>query len=410
VFGASGAPVYQALAVTSTDGPALPEGGLVGRLVFLNSDVTGCSGVITQLNVQLKAARAAADGLHPIVLLERSEASEPGACSFEDKVLAVQDAGAMAAVVFDNVAEGPVQMVYADPVDVAIPAAFISYQDGMALLAAMASCHGGEPVSLLAPSLDDGNGTPGRAAAARFEVVSFSAGYLLLFACLLPVAAVGAARLVKRRESVEAAFAVVARDPAMAAQVASQLDPKHLPLPLARGPQPRAQDADEPGAGGGAGWASARRFLSLALAIYVVEMLFFAAVVDADGRVAAEDPSVPAATAFGINCAINALLGAALLTAAHRCVRSLCCCGDPQPAGAAAAEDEGAGFPGAAARAAREAEEKKQPLIKAPKGEKRRKPVQAELSVAEYVELPSPGYGYTPPAFTTQVHAQDQYA
>ena len=382
----------------------------MGRLVYLNSDVTGCSGVATQLNVLLKTARAAEDGLHPIVLLERSVAEDPNACSFEDKVLAVQDAGAMAAVVFDNVDEGPVQMVYAHPASVDIPAAFVSFQDGMTLLEAMANCHGGEPVALLAPSH---NGElAGEGATARFEFVSFTTGYLLLFACLLPVAAVSAARHLKRRQDIEAAYAVVQRDPTMAAQVASQLDPKHLPLPAAWDqksgqPPPEAESNDK------SSWASVRRFLSLAIMIYVLEMLFVAAVVDKDGAVAAEDPSVPAAALYGVNCVINALLGAAFVMAVEKCVRCLCCCDKNDGNGAeTSAAEGGTNYPGAASRAAREAEVKQQAKVQSSKGEKRYKPVQAELSVAEYVELAPPGpNGYTPPTFflgaaTTEVNAQ----
>jgi len=381
----------------------------MGRLVYLNSDVTGCSGVATQLNVLLKTARAAEDGLHPIVLLERSVADDANACSFEDKVVAVQDAGAMAAVIFDNVDEGPVQMVYAHPASVDIPAAFVSFQDGMTLLEAMASSHGGEPIALLAPGH---NGElSGGAATARFEFVSFTTGYLLLFACLLPVAAASAARLLKRRQDIEAAYAVVKRDPAMSAQVASQLDPKHLPLPAAWDqrsgqPPPEVESNDK------SSWAPVRRFLSLAITIYVLEMLFVAAVVDKDGAVAAEDPSVPAAALYGVNCTINALLGAALLMAAEKCVRWLCCCDKKDDDAEVSVQEGGANYPGAASRAAREAELKTQEKEQPSKAEKRYKPVQAELSVAEYVELAPPGpNGYTPPTFflgaaTTEVNAQ----
>jgi hypothetical protein len=72
--------------------------------------------------------------MRPIVLMERSDANSPGGCTFEEKIEAVQSAGAVAAVIFDSVQEGPVSMVFENADHLTIPSAFISYEAGLDLM------------------------------------------------------------------------------------------------------------------------------------------------------------------------------------------------------------------------------------------------------------------------------------
>ena len=105
--------------------------------------------MLTTFKAAVETLRMAGSGLRPIVLLERSDPADPNACTFADKVLAVQSAGAAAAVVFDYMDEGPVAMTYASPADVVIPAVFIGHGAGELLLASLQG--GAQPLALLQP-------------------------------------------------------------------------------------------------------------------------------------------------------------------------------------------------------------------------------------------------------------------
>mmetsp|Transcript_32685 Transcript_32685/g.59689 ORF Transcript_32685/g.59689 Transcript_32685/m.59689 type:complete len:422 (+) Transcript_32685:88-1353(+) len=327
-FGNQGTPAMSTEAVMASNGPTLPEDGLLGRLVFLDSDVTGCSGTISTLNMAFATMTMSPSGERPIVLLERSFPSEDtSVCSFEDKVTIVQQAGAAAAVIFDYKSEGPITMIYAHPEGVDIPAVFISHEAGEALLEAMVDQHA-RPLILLRPPppppLEEG----GRAAA-RFELVSFTTGYLLLLLCALPVALHNAVALLKRRQALEALLRAVSTDAHLKAAVEAHEDlAEHLPLPspaTLAGVHPPGKQGD---------CLRLHRFLGLALTIYVAQMMLHW-VMEPPGAVAAGDTSAPAAALFGINEVLNALILSALLVLFHRCFGACvrCVCGPPEEEG-----------------------------------------------------------------------------
>ena len=55
VFGSQGSPAMSAEAIMASNGPDLPVDGLLGRLIYLDSDVTGCSGAMSTLNTAMQA-------------------------------------------------------------------------------------------------------------------------------------------------------------------------------------------------------------------------------------------------------------------------------------------------------------------------------------------------------------------
>ena len=99
-------------------GPAVPEGGIAGILVPV-----------------VDAAEPFTDACDPITnagqLAGNIAYIDRGSCNFDAKVLAVQDAGAIAAVIANNVGGGPVFMSGA--LEVAIPAVSIALEDGALL-------------------------------------------------------------------------------------------------------------------------------------------------------------------------------------------------------------------------------------------------------------------------------------
>lgn len=263
------------------------------------------------------------------MLLERSSPdNDYNVCSFEDKVTIVQQAGAAAAVVFDYQSEGPITMVYGHPEGVDIPAVFISHEAGMALLDAMVDQHA-KPLTLLAPPPSSPG--PGQTAAARFELVSFTTGYLLLLLCALPVALHNAIALLKRRRALEAILRVVSFDPELKATLEAREElAEHLPLPM-----PADNPAGiHPTQGRQGRCLRLHRFLGLALTVYVAQMMLLWAFAPPPGQQQEQEEemgntSPGAAALFGVNEVINALLTAACLLLLHRCWVALarCVCG-----------------------------------------------------------------------------------
>mmetsp|Transcript_23591 Transcript_23591/g.53219 ORF Transcript_23591/g.53219 Transcript_23591/m.53219 type:complete len:427 (-) Transcript_23591:4-1284(-) len=368
VFGPDGAPAVEALS-TSAHGPALPESGLLGRLVYLGSDVTACSGILSTVNAAVETAKAASSGLKPIVLIERSAPGSGGACSFEDKVMAVQQAGASAAVVFDYVSEGPVAMYYEHPEDVRIPAVFVSNEVGAYLLEALLRVDLAAPAVLLRPGGGNDQDTTW-SSLFRFEYLSFSVGYLLLAACVLPVAACNARALLARRRALEAVNSAVHASgervkaqvlealrmlPGQAANAAEQVV---LPSPRSRAQGPGATPPPPP-------CRKLYKFLCLALVCFVFQMTLTSFALDQDASEAAEalgsqgqEGSDDLAVLFGINSLLNAFVNAALLTAlaaALKACKACLCASRAGDAEEAQAQDEEAGDEAALAKEARQA-------------------------------------------------------
>mmetsp|Transcript_38489 Transcript_38489/g.49797 ORF Transcript_38489/g.49797 Transcript_38489/m.49797 type:complete len:102 (+) Transcript_38489:127-432(+) len=56
LYGIDGNPAIEAIGMQPANGPSLPTQGIVGRLFFLRSDRTGCSGMITTMNTVMETA------------------------------------------------------------------------------------------------------------------------------------------------------------------------------------------------------------------------------------------------------------------------------------------------------------------------------------------------------------------
>ena len=86
--------------------PIMREGFEHARDAFYQPhDVFGCDTTATSLSTAFSKIIFGAVGESTVVLLERSVVGSDGACSFEDKVKAVQAAGASGAIIFDSVEE-----------------------------------------------------------------------------------------------------------------------------------------------------------------------------------------------------------------------------------------------------------------------------------------------------------------
>lgn len=136
----SSVPQYR---MTSTDalfGPALPSSGILGNLQVPIGDAFGCS------TFELDADGA---GGRPIVaLIERSPT-----CSFADKVLNAQLAGAAAAIIFDSYANQPLVLMNAgEDLGIEIPSVFTFRKNGVFAAEVLAANPGGGVMVELLPS------------------------------------------------------------------------------------------------------------------------------------------------------------------------------------------------------------------------------------------------------------------
>lgn len=122
--------------ITGGFGPELPEDPLTEDLVLVQDDTDplsdGCESISNAVDLAGK-----------IALVDR------GLCTFVIKVQALQDAGALAVIVVNNVGGGPIMMGGTSS-DITIPAVMISQADGAAMKAAL--LNGAVNVTLQAPS------------------------------------------------------------------------------------------------------------------------------------------------------------------------------------------------------------------------------------------------------------------
>lgn len=233
--------------VLSAGGPALEDGGIVGRLVVSNPDLFACNGVASSSTTVLHSVFMAPNGVRPIALIERSspELADTEQCTFEEKVRAVQSAGAVAAIIFDYKDEGPLIMSYPHPDEVEIPAVFVSHATGVSLVESLAKSPSVHPITVLTAGFT--NGAAAAEAAAWYslnaEFLSFSTGYTVLFMLLIPVCIYNMVIAIRRRRKVETIYSkIYANDelkqallthllPGSSADVRN-MDLLPLPLPL----------------------------------------------------------------------------------------------------------------------------------------------------------------------------------
>jgi len=225
VYNTGGGSAASIEGVLSSGGPTLEAGGVAGRLVVSNPDIFACNGVASSSNTLLQTVFMAPNGVRPIALIERSspELAETEQCTFEEKVRAVQAAGAVAAVVFDYKDEGPLVMSYPHPDEVQIPAVFISHAAGVALVEAMSTSPTVHPITVLSAGFNNGQQAAAAAADAaasasawyslNVEFLSISTGYTFLFLLLIPVGIYNMIVALRRRRKVEAIYYITLYNP-----------------------------------------------------------------------------------------------------------------------------------------------------------------------------------------------------
>ena len=310
VYGSTGTAALTAQATASNNGPALPDHGLLGRLVYSPHDVFGCDTTATSLSTAFSKIIFGAVGESTVVLLERSVVGSDGACSFEDKVKAVQAAGASGAIIFDSVEEeGLVSMHYANPDEVTIPAVFVSAETGQVLLDALQSNPTFKPLTLL--SAPPANGW---LQTLRFEAISFTSGYLVLFLLTFPVALYNVIKGLKRRRLVELAYGTAVASPELKATLERALPEGTPPLPPSLGEANKSC------------CMRLHRFLGLVVLAFIYQLLFMEAddASEAGGPAAASRGSPQAARSFGYAMVCNAFLLAAIAVLLERALS--CCC------------------------------------------------------------------------------------
>lgn len=254
IFDTTGTAYLMTKGLLGVPGPLLDSAGVVGRLVVADADLFACDTEITTFVMRLETMMMAADGVRPIVIIERSPPG-PEQCTFEDKVMAVQNAGAVGAIIFDYVEEGPVFMGYEHDA-INIPAIFVSKTSGEALLSVVSN--GAEPIALLAAEVPPSQGF---ASLLQFEFVSFSTGYLLLLLIALPVSVITMASVVRRQRKLEHVYAVLSENK-QATETLANILPADLELPKSRHEVP---------------WSSCTCtliFTVLVFAFYLFQMLF----------------------------------------------------------------------------------------------------------------------------------------
>jgi len=235
--------------VLSAGGPALEEGGVVGRLVVSNPDLFACNGVASSSTTLLHSVFMAPNGVRPIALIERSspELADTEQCTFEEKVRAVQAAGAAAAIIFDYKEEGPLVMSYPHPDEVEIPAVFVSHATGVSLVESLAKSPSVHPITVLTAGFNNGAVSSAAAAEAaawyslNAEFLSFSTGYTFLFMLLIPVCVYNMVVAMRRRRKVEAIYSKIYANDELKGALLTHLLPgpsadarnmNLLPLPL----------------------------------------------------------------------------------------------------------------------------------------------------------------------------------
>lgn len=254
IFDTTGRAYLMTKGLLGVPGPLLDSAGVVGRLVVAEADLFACDTEITTFVMRLETMMMAADGVRPIVIIERSPPG-PEQCTFEDKVMAVQNAGAIGAIIFDYVEEGPILMGYEHDA-INIPAIFVSKTSGEALLSVVSN--GAEPIALLTAEVSPSQGLT---SLLQFEFVSFSTGYLFLLLITLPVIAITTASIVRRQRELERVYAVLSENK-QATKTLANLLPADLELPKSRHE---------------VSWNScicAQSFTVLVFAFYLFQMLF----------------------------------------------------------------------------------------------------------------------------------------
>lgn len=255
IYDTNGQPYLMTEGNLGVSGPSLGPAGVMGRLVIAEGDLFACNSEMTTMVLGQETIMLKTDGVRPIVLMERSP-PDIDMCTFEQKVLAVQAAGAAGAIIFDYVEEGPIVMAYEHD-SVNIPAIIVSKSSGEALLAL--AINGAEPLILLTPQVM----SPGFNSSSQLEFVSFSTGYLLLLLISLPVGAVTMVSAVRRRRKLEHIYTIILKNAQARTMLAALLPADYmLPKPRHQVPQNFCRIL--------------QKFLMLVFVCYLFQMLFYA--------------------------------------------------------------------------------------------------------------------------------------
>jgi len=312
VFDTEGQPAIAFDGVLGAAGPTIATHGMVGRLVVSKPDVFACNGATTNLVTRLQSLLISNSGMKPVVLMERSspDLDDAEQCSFEDKVRAVQDAGAAAALIFDYKDEGPVVMGYPHPEGVTIPAVFISHSAGEVLKEALDE--GAEPVVMLSSSTTESTAVTKWLSLVRFEFLSFSTGYVMLFLMLLPVGLVNAIASFRRRRRVEQIYTTVYESAEIKDSVKAALPANtEFPEPLNRIRRT---------------WClKIHSFLLIIFIFYLVEVMYYSAIYEKNVDAVAEEDADDAVS-MGIVMVFCAIMKATAFVAVYTLLSSLCAC------------------------------------------------------------------------------------
>jgi len=389
VYNTAGASAASIEGVLSSGGPTLEAGGVAGRLVVSNPDIFACNGVASSSNTLLQTVFMAPNGVRPIALIERSspELADTEQCTFEEKVRAVQAAGAVAAVVFDYKDEGPLVMSYPHPDEVQIPAVFISHAAGVALVEAMSTAPTVHPITVLSAGFNNGQQAAVAAADAaawyslNVEFLSISTGYTFLFLLLIPVGIYNMMVALRRRRKVEAIYSKIYDDDELKGKLLAHLLPGSsaalasmtllpLPLPLHKANQQNAR------------CLRVHAFLVLVFLCFVYQVMLESMIYDAGdpSAVGRQGETRDEAVASGYAMVINAVVMALAILG----IRILVCCACQCASSVCNRNGRRSEYPGAASTAAVD-----------PKGKTKTK-AKAKTTRAggvTYVELPS---GSTP--------------
>jgi hypothetical protein len=215
VYDTEGQPAASISGVLSKDGPDIGAMGMVGKMVVSDPDLFACNGQLSTVSTLMRGLFMASEGVRPVALIERSspDLAESEQCTFEDKVRAVQSAGAAAAIIFDYKREEAVVMSYPHPEGIDIPAVFISNEAGQALVDAIERTGSSVQPIVHIMSGPQSNGGLKESVTAwayintiQFEYLSFTTGYTLLALCIIPVGLVNMLKALRRRRKVEAVY------------------------------------------------------------------------------------------------------------------------------------------------------------------------------------------------------------